>query len=58
MPLMEKHLIQIPTPLLIWYPFMFLNPNRYMHLFCVILMHRLPAYIVDFVLYCIGKQPM
>ncbi|KAF5273009.1 hypothetical protein FQR65_LT17250 [Abscondita terminalis] len=54
----EKYLKQVPSPLQVWYYFFFMHSNYYVHLFCVFLLHTIPAYIVDFLARCVGKEPL
>lgn len=54
----ERHLKQVPSPLQVWHYFFILNSNYFLYLLCILLFHRIPAYIVDFLAICVGKQPM
>ncbi|KAF2881899.1 hypothetical protein ILUMI_24280 [Ignelater luminosus] len=53
----EKHGLHIPTALMIWYPFLISNSYYIFHVICVFFLHTVPAYIVDLMAYCLGKQP-
>ncbi|KAK4877896.1 hypothetical protein RN001_010402 [Aquatica leii] len=54
----EKHLKQVPSHLQVWNYFFFMNSNAYMHMICTFLLHTIPAYIVDFLAKCVGKEPL
>ncbi|XP_031330448.1 fatty acyl-CoA reductase wat-like [Photinus pyralis] len=54
----KHYLKQVPSPLQLWHHFFILNSNYFMHVLCVILFHYIPAYVVDFLALCIGKQPL
>ncbi|KAF2881898.1 hypothetical protein ILUMI_24279 [Ignelater luminosus] len=58
MMLAEKYLKQIPSPLLIWHYCFIITPNYYLHMLLIILLHRVPAYTIDFFAKCIGREPM
>ncbi|XP_066251791.1 fatty acyl-CoA reductase wat-like [Euwallacea similis] len=56
--LIEKHAKQIPSEKVMWH-FMFkMRSNYYEHIIAIFLLHTIPAYLVDFVLLCLGKKPM
>ncbi|KAF2895081.1 hypothetical protein ILUMI_11093, partial [Ignelater luminosus] len=54
----QQNLITIPTPLEVWHYCLRLNSYYWVHYLSVIFLHRIPAYVVDFVARCIGKQPL
>lgn len=54
----EKHGKKIPSEKVIWHHMFALRPNYYHHMLALFFLHTIPAYLVDFVLFCIGKKPM
>ncbi|KAF2881904.1 hypothetical protein ILUMI_24285 [Ignelater luminosus] len=54
----RKHGRQMPSTSSIWYPFAFMCSSYPLYRVLVFFLHTIPAYIVDFLAYCIGKQPM
>ncbi|KAL3271470.1 hypothetical protein HHI36_021956 [Cryptolaemus montrouzieri] len=55
--LLNLHAPAMATELQVWYPYFALRPNRIHHLIVVFFLHTVPAYLVDFICYCIGKEP-
>ncbi|XP_017770686.1 PREDICTED: uncharacterized protein LOC108558317 [Nicrophorus vespilloides] len=49
---------QIPSPLAVWYFIFRLNKYKWKHNLDILLLHTLPAYIIDFLAFCIGKKPI
>ncbi|XP_043477414.1 fatty acyl-CoA reductase wat-like isoform X1 [Leptopilina heterotoma] len=49
---------ELPSKNTIWYNVMILNENFWLHTFCMIFLHLVPAAIVDCILYLMGKKPM
>ncbi|KAL3271475.1 hypothetical protein HHI36_021960 [Cryptolaemus montrouzieri] len=54
----ETHAPKIPSDFQVWHYCFALRPNRIHHLIAVFLLHTVPAYLVDFLCYCVGKKPM
>ncbi|XP_066598641.1 fatty acyl-CoA reductase wat-like [Prorops nasuta] len=49
---------EVPSESVLWYYMFMLNKNRYVHMICVILLHFLPAAIVDTLAFLTGRKPM
>ncbi|XP_018317066.1 fatty acyl-CoA reductase 2 [Mycetomoellerius zeteki] len=58
MKLNEMYGVQVPSTHVFWYYIFFLNKYKFMHDICVIILHVIPAVIVDTVLFLIGRKPM
>ncbi|CAG9854301.1 unnamed protein product [Phyllotreta striolata] len=56
--LSTKHCKQIPSEQCIWHSYFRMRENKWVYLVLVFLLHTVPAYIVDFMAFCIGKKPM
>lgn len=54
----ERYGFQTPPVKTIWYYLLMLNESKFAHVFWSILLHWIPAYIVDGILVLIGKKPM
>ncbi|XP_044764594.1 uncharacterized protein LOC123321154 [Coccinella septempunctata] len=54
----EKMGRKIPTEMQIWYPVAFVSSNLQLCAIMAFLLQTIPAYLVDAVCYCIGKEPM
>ncbi|KAK9884343.1 hypothetical protein WA026_005293 [Henosepilachna vigintioctopunctata] len=50
--------VNYPTIRAIWYYSLTLQKNRYAYLFLMFFLHLVPAFLMDTVLLCIGRQPM
>lgn len=53
-----KHCKQIPSEKVIWHHMFKARSNYYEHILAVFFLHTVPAYIIDFVLWCLQKKPM
>lgn len=49
---------EIPVEGIIWYPQTFITSNRFLHFVLTLLIHVIPALIIDEVLKIMGRQPM
>ncbi|KAL3271474.1 hypothetical protein HHI36_021959 [Cryptolaemus montrouzieri] len=49
---------QIPSEHQVWHFCFALRPNKIHHLLAVFFLHTVPAYLIDFICYCMGKKPM
>ncbi|XP_051170329.1 fatty acyl-CoA reductase wat-like [Leptopilina boulardi] len=58
MDLNKSYGFELPSKKTIWYNVMILNKNLWLHNFCILFLHFLPAAIVDCILYLMGKKPM
>ncbi|KAL1502598.1 hypothetical protein ABEB36_007719 [Hypothenemus hampei] len=56
--LSEKHAKQVPSEKVIWHHMFKMRSNYYAHAVAVFFLHIIPAYLVDFILTCLGKKPM
>ncbi|KAL3271472.1 hypothetical protein HHI36_021958 [Cryptolaemus montrouzieri] len=56
--LCHRYAPHIPSEHQVWHNFFKLRPNRIHHLLAVFFLHTVPAYLIDFLCYCIGKKPM
>lgn len=55
---LEYHTPKVPSELQVWRYCFDMRPNYYHHMIMSFLLHTVPAYIVDFLLKCFGKEPM
>ncbi|XP_077270693.1 fatty acyl-CoA reductase wat-like isoform X1 [Temnothorax americanus] len=58
MKLNELYGMQVPSLHVLWYYFFFLNKHKFVHDFCTIFLHLIPAIITDTVLFLSGRKPM
>lgn len=58
MDLTKRDVVNIPSPHLVWYPCFAARPNIITHTMALFFLHTIPAYVVDFALFCIGKKTM
>ncbi|XP_012056946.1 PREDICTED: fatty acyl-CoA reductase 1-like [Atta cephalotes] len=58
MKLNELYGMQVPSTHVLWYYMFFLNKYKFMHDMYVIILHMIPAVIVDTMLFLIGRKPM
>lgn len=47
---------EIPCQIGLWYPNGEITTNKFKHQMNVILFHWLPAYLIDFLMLCIGQK--
>lgn len=52
-----KYGLMYPTLKSVWYLCYANNPNKFMHLASIVLLHYLPALLIDGLRMCIGKKP-
>ncbi|XP_053961383.1 putative fatty acyl-CoA reductase CG5065 [Anastrepha ludens] len=53
----KRFFYEFPLSYALWFPDGSIKKSYYHHLFCVILFHYLPAYIIDFLLLIVGRKP-
>ncbi|XP_023025092.2 fatty acyl-CoA reductase wat [Leptinotarsa decemlineata] len=53
----RKHCLRIPSEKCIWFGYLFLITNMYLCLVMQMLLHTIPAYLVDFIAVCLRKEP-
>ncbi|GBP83317.1 Fatty acyl-CoA reductase wat [Eumeta japonica] len=58
MHLTEFYGLNCPTMHAVWYYILYLNPQKWLHTLVCLLLHWIPAYLVDSVLVLMGKKPM
>ncbi|CAG9759270.1 unnamed protein product [Ceutorhynchus assimilis] len=56
--LATKHGTKFPPQRVLWYRICRFRPNYYENMLAVLFLHTIPAYLVDFVLICLGKKPL
>lgn len=49
---------EIPVEGIIWYPQTFIISNRFLYFLLTLLIHVIPALIIDEILKIMGRQPM
>ncbi|XP_045468885.1 fatty acyl-CoA reductase wat-like [Harmonia axyridis] len=54
--LLLKEGLKIPSPYQIWYPLWISVTNPYIFTILSLLLQTIPAYLMDFICYCMGKQ--
>lgn len=52
----KKIFHQYPFEAGVWYPDGDITTNKFMHMLNVIFFHWLPAYLIDFIMLCIGQK--
>lgn len=51
-----RHLMEIPSTRTVWWPITVFEGNYYVYMLLNILLHHIPAYVVDFLALCLGKE--
>lgn len=54
--LAKKMNFEIPAEIGLWYPNGTITTNKYLHQFNVVMFHWVPAYLIDFLMLCIGQK--
>ncbi|XP_065216154.1 putative fatty acyl-CoA reductase CG5065 [Planococcus citri] len=49
---------ELPLNGVVWYPGGSMKKNKLLHQICVILFHMIPAYVLDFFIFCSGNKPV